>query len=203
MFGRLSRAVGGLCKMFRRRLPQHWVYRLRQFLWPRTGWMRAAKYTWHRTVRIKGSADSIALGLAVGAFISASPFLGLHLVLAAAIAWVIGGNIIASAVGTWVGNPISFPFIWLATFKLGHFIMGTTGHVSSLDMLSLETLLSHPMDMFEPVILPMAIGGLPIGVIMAVATYYPCRTLIGLYQARRSAVKARFEALRRHDRKPS
>jgi len=185
--------------MFRRRLPQHWLERLRQYLWPKTGWWRATKYMWHRTVRIKGSADSIALGLAIGAFISATPLLGLHLVLAAMIAWLLGANIISSAVGTWVGNPLSFPFIWVATFKLGHVIMGTSGNLNALDQLSFNAILSHPTDIFMPVILPMLVGGIPIGLLLAVVTFYPSRTLISIYQNRRDAMRARIQQFRNKD----
>ena len=60
--------------------------------------------------------------------------------IAALIAWVFGGNIIASAVGTWAGNPISFPFIWLTTFNIGHLILGTEDKAGDLPELSLGLL---------------------------------------------------------------
>ena len=123
--------------MFKRRKPQSTLEKWQQFIWPREGWTRALKYTWQRTIRLNGSAHSIALGLAAGAFVSASPFMGMHLLIAALIAWVFGGNIIASAVGTWAGNPISFPFIWLTTFNIGHLILGTEDKAGDLPELSL------------------------------------------------------------------
>ena len=42
----------------------------------------------------------------------------------AIIIYFIGGNFIAAVLGTWVGNPASFPFIWLATFNTGNFLLG-------------------------------------------------------------------------------
>ena len=58
----------------------------------------------------------------------------MHLLIAALIAWIFGGNI-APAVGTG-GNPISFPFIWLTTFNLGHLILGTEDKAGDLPELS-------------------------------------------------------------------
>ena len=155
--------------MFKRRKPQSTLEKWQQFIWPREGWTRALKYTWQRTIRLNGSAHSIALGLAAGAFVSASPFIGMHLLIAALIAWIFGGNIIASAVGTWAGNPISFPFIWLTTFNLGHLILGTEEKAGDLPELSFGLFIDAPFSSLLPMMLPMAIGGIVIGIVMAVA----------------------------------
>ena len=171
--------------MFKRRKPQSILEKWQQFIWPREGWTRALRYTWQRTIRLNGSAHSIALGLAAGAFVSASPFMGMHLLIAALIAWLLGGNIIASAVGTWAGNPISFPFIWLATFNIGHLILGTEDKAGDLPELSLWLFIDAPIESLLPVILPMAIGGVFVGIVMAVATYYPSLWAVRFYQKRR------------------
>ena len=171
--------------MFKRRKPQSTLERWQQFIWPREGWMRALKYTWQRTIRLNGSAHSIALGLAAGAFVSASPFIGMHFLIAALIAWVFGGNIIASAVGTWAGNPISFPFIWLTTFNIGHLMLGTEDKAGDLPEFSFGLFIDAPISALLPVILPMAVGGLVVGTVMAVATYYPSLWAVRFYQKRR------------------
>ncbi|MEC7512472.1 MAG: DUF2062 domain-containing protein, partial [Pseudomonadota bacterium] len=146
------------------------------------------------TIRLNGSAHSIALGLAAGAFVSASPFIGMHLLIAALIAWVFGGNIIASAVGTWAGNPISFPFIWLTTFNIGHLILGTEDKAGDLPELSLGLFIEAPISALLPVILPMAVGGLVIGTVMAVVTYYPSLWAVRFYQKRRRDKLERAQA---------
>ena len=180
--------------MFKRRNPQTTFEKWQQFIWPREGWTRALKYTWQRTIRLNGSAHSIALGLAAGAFVSASPFIGMHLLIAALIAWVFGGNIIASAVGTWAGNPISFPFIWLATFNIGHLMLGTEDKAGDLPELSFGLFIDAPMSALLPVILPMAVGGLVVGTVMAVATYYPSLWAVRFYQKRRRDKLQRAQA---------
>ena len=180
--------------MFKRRNPQTTLEKWQQFIWPREGWTRALKYTWQRTIRLNGSAHSIALGLAAGAFVSASPFIGMHLLIAALIAWVFGGNIIASAVGTWAGNPLSFPFIWLTTFNIGHLMLGTEDKAGDLPELSFGLFIDAPMSALLPVILPMAVGGLVVGTVMAVATYYPSLWAVRFYQKRRRDKLRRAQA---------
>ena len=39
-------------------------------------------------------------------------------------AFVVRGNYLAAAIGTAVGNPWTFPFIWAGTYRLGSFMLG-------------------------------------------------------------------------------
>lgn len=173
--------------MFRRRKPLNTSQRLRQFLWPREGWVRATKYLWQRTICLNGSAHSIALGLAIGAFVSANPLLGTHILWGALIIYFIGGNFIAAVAGTWVGNPISFPFIWLATYNTGHFLLGTSSVSGEVPKLAFSTLTEAPFE----TILPMMVGWVPVGLVLGVATYYPSLWTVQAYQKQRAVRMAR------------
>ena len=97
----------------------------RNVFWPEIGFNRAAKYMSHKVNRISGSPHAIALGFAAGAFASFTTAVGFHFFLAAIVAWVIGGNILTSAIGTVVGNPLTFPFIWFATHNVGSVMLGS------------------------------------------------------------------------------
>ena len=176
--------------MFKRRNPLSPLERLRQFLWPRAGWSRALQYLWQCTVRIQGAPHDIAFGLAVGAFISANPLLGTHIIWAGLIVYFFGGNFIAAVAGTWVGNPLSFPFIWLATFTMGNLLMGANAPTTEIPELSLALFFEAPFETLGPVILPMLVGSIPVGLVLGVSTYYPSLWAIELYQNRRRAVLA-------------
>lgn len=149
--------------------------------------MRATKYIWQRTIRLNGSPHSIALGLAIGAFVSANPLLGTHILWGALIIYFIGGNFIAAVAGTWVGNPISFPFIWLATFNTGHFLLGTSGSAGAVPRLSFATLSEAPLG----TLVPMMVGWVPVGLVLGVAIYYPSLWTVQAYQKQRTARLAR------------
>ena len=57
--------------MFKRRRPLDSLSQFREWIWPRAGWYRASQYVLHRLLRLKGDGHSIALGLAIGAGVSA------------------------------------------------------------------------------------------------------------------------------------
>ena len=63
------------------------------------------------------------MGAAVGAFVACTPFIGLHFVITFALAWLVRGNMIAGAIGTGLGNPATFPFIWAGTYEIGQLML--------------------------------------------------------------------------------
>ena len=71
----------------------------RELIWPRAGWRRTLIYLRHRIQRLPGTPYVIAGGLACGVAVSFTPFIGLHFILAAVLAWVLRTSIIASAIG--------------------------------------------------------------------------------------------------------
>ncbi|WP_330448804.1 DUF2062 domain-containing protein [Paracoccus marcusii] len=42
-----------------------------------------------------------------------TPLFGFHFLSAAAVAWIIRGNVLAALLATFVGNPVTLPFIAL------------------------------------------------------------------------------------------
>ena len=83
----------------------------------------ARRWTRWRDLRslrgIEATPHAIAAGFAAGIAVSLSPLIGLHFVLGAALALLTRGNLLASALGTLVANPWTFPAIWLATYQVG------------------------------------------------------------------------------------
>ena len=110
--------------MFRRRSKQPIIFVLRSLFWPGIGLARAYKYIWYRVNRLPAGPHSIASGLATGCAMSFTPLIGVHFFVAAGLAWIIRGNVVASAFGTIVGNPWTFPVIWILTYELGSIILG-------------------------------------------------------------------------------
>ena len=91
-----------------------------------------------RLKQLKGTPYSVAAGFACGVAISFTPFIGFHLLLAAITAWIIRGNIISSAIGTLIGNPWTFPFIWVAVLSTGNYLLGN-GNIDNVNFLMIFT----------------------------------------------------------------
>lgn len=183
--------------LFKRRNKASFLENLRIFLWPRRSWPRSVNYILLRVNRLSGSAHTIALGCAVGIFVSFTPLMGFHFLVAAVLAYMVGGNLLASALGTFFGNPITFPFIWASAYKFGHWILGNESgefRVSELMATFSQGLVHTLNNAFEIYIKPMLIGGAPIGFIFAFFGYFIIRFLVERYQmarARRLAERTR------------
>ncbi len=170
--------------LFKPRTPRTILYRARNIVWPRAGWSRTLSYLRHRVARLPGSPESIALGLACGIAISFTPLIGFHFLVAALLAWAMGGNFLASALGTAFGNPWTFPLIWLWIFKLGTWILGAEADVS--EELTQATIRDNVFDIF----LPMLVGGIPTAIVVWFGSYYPLKYVIRSYRrARRHRVE--------------
>ena len=134
----------------------------------------------HRVRRLPGTPHGVAVGFACGAAISFTPFIGFHFALAALLTWSVGGNILASAIGTAVGNPWTFPFIWIWCYRLGSWMLGS-GHVDLSADLSFSFIFDHP----GRVLLPMFFGSLPTTLVAWIAFYWPVRRMVEGYHHRR------------------
>jgi len=182
--------------MFRRRNPLPIHRRVKEVLWPSLGWGRAARYVGHRLGRLPGSPYRIAAGFACGAAVSFTPFMGFHFVLAMGLSLLLRGNVIASAVGTAVGNPWTFPLIWAWTFHSGRWLLGEVGRVPVYpESMTLTYIFEHPWQ----VLWPMTIGSLPTALVAWFVFFWPVRSMVSQYQkARRWRLRRKLRLQQRH-----
>jgi len=151
------------------------------WMWPRKGHLRPWLYLRHRVVRLPDTPHRIAAGVASGVAASLTPLIGFHFLLAGVLAWALRGNIIASAIGTAVGNPWTFPFIWLFTYKIGVLVLGRTADENAVKGLSFENLFNDP----GAVVGPMMLGALPLALLSWCGTYFILKYMIAFYRARK------------------
>ena len=189
--------------LFRRRKPLDRWGHVRQTLWPRKGFARPFLYRAKCALRLHDSSHAIALGVAIGAFVSFTPLMGLHILMATGLAWLLRGNVVAALLGTAVGNPFTFPAIWLATYRTGSFVLGrATRREGAAENLTDVFLNAHGpwhdviIGMWHPLIWPMLVGGLLLGLVAGVALYALTRQGAGALQAARAKRLAMLEAAR-------
>jgi uncharacterized protein len=177
--------------VFRRRRPLGWLRRLRGLLWPDSGWSRASSYFLHRIKRLPGTPHGIAAGIACGAAISCTPFIGFHFALSFLLCFLVRGNYVAAALGTVVGNPWTFPFIFTWTYQLGRAVLGDTAS-ASLRLADIDS--GNFLAEIGQLIWPMTVGSIPTGIAMWFLVYWPSKRVIATFQATR---RRRREARRR------
>ncbi len=166
--------------LFRRREQSSFFGKVGNSLWPRSGFRRAARYLSHRIRRMPGTPYAIAAGFACGAAVSMLPLPGLHFFLGGLLAWIMRASIIASALGTAVGNPWTFPLIWLWIFEVGNWMLGSDA-VLGRGEITLGFIFDHPLQ----VLLPMMVGGLPTAVVTWIVFFWLVRRMVSSYQVRR------------------
>jgi uncharacterized protein (DUF2062 family) len=164
-----------------RREPEPALVRLRVALWPRRTWRRSLRYANLRLGRLPASRHAIALGLAVGVFAAFQPVLGFQMLLAGALAWLLGASVGAAILGTFVGSPVTWPLMWLASYHLGAALTGET-HAVTLDELwsalssvrafaAPEAAGAAAGQLVRQIFYPLMVGAIPLG-LMAGAAFY-------------------------------
>lgn len=139
------------------------------------GWIRACRYVKHRIVRLSDSTHKIAAGLATGAAISFTPIVGTHFIQAGLLAYIMRANLISSLIGTFVGNPWTFPFMWWGAISFGSFLFGIMGLPAAtalpegVDFAALwEIATNEPLRIF----LPWLLGGYLIALLVWPVWYF-------------------------------
>ncbi|WP_417629387.1 DUF2062 domain-containing protein [Paracoccus pacificus] len=195
--------------MFKRRNPKTYVQMATEMVYPRGGWRRAGTYVVHRLRRLPDQPQKIGRGTAAGMFVSFTPFFGFHFLSAAAVAWIIRGNILAALLGTFLGNPLTTPFIALTSVTLGRWMLGVEGALSpggifrafarasedlTHNITSIFTSQEAHWDglylFFHDIFLPYLVGGLIPGLIASVIVYYVTVPVIRAYHRRRAKLMA-------------
>lgn len=182
--------------LFRRRKPLRLHQRLRHIVWPRRGWKRALRYHSKRLLRLSGSPHSIAAGFAAGVAIAMSPFIGFHYPLCVAAAFLLRANVLAALLGTTVGNPLTFPLIWFATYETGSLVLSWFGFPPSIRGIEDLThrILHDSIHNIWPVFEPMLIGSIPVALLTGALSYV---AIFNAAEAFQSSRRERFAIRRR------
>lgn len=189
--------------MFKRK-PRSYGQMAGDMIYPRGGWGRAALYVLHRLRRLPDQPHRIGRGIAAGVIISFTPLFGFHFLGAAAIAWVIGGNILASLLATFVGNPLTIPFIATLSLGTGRFLLGIHERIGPQRLFAEFSRATGELwhnitaffgpgtahwenlgHFFDTVFLPYLLGGMIVGTAFGVLAHYLTVPVVRAYHARR------------------
>ncbi|WP_132958581.1 DUF2062 domain-containing protein [Rhizobium sp. BK251] len=172
--------------LFRRRKPPRFREKLRSLIWPRKGPLRPLRYYRMRVLRLAASPYSVAMGVAIGVAISWTPLLGLHVIIAIALAYLSAASVVAAVLGTTIGNPITFPFIWATSWELGHILLGREKALPATGIDLAEMLKKLEISqLWKPVLEPMLIGAIPLALITGVVVYTITFYAVREFQTRR------------------
>ena len=179
--------------LFKRRKNAGLFERIRVWAWPRVSWSRSTRYFLMRVLRLSGTPYAIAAGCATGVFVSFTPFIGFHVLLTVALAWVLGGNIVAGLLASAVGNPLTFPLIWAGTYEVGQMLL--SGRHQDAPVSLGRELAGNSFQHILPLIKPMVVGAVPLGLTAAAIVFVLVHRMVVAYQtARRLRLQSRARA---------
>ncbi len=173
----------------------------------------------HRLRRLPDSPERIARGIAAGVAVSCTPLFGLHFISAATVAWIFRGNILASILATFFGNPVTFPIIAVSALEIGKFLLGRERSIKASEAISafgriwaelgnnvLAIFTSRPfvwdnMSYFGwDVFAPYMLGGVLIGAVCGPVAFFLSLPVIRAYRNRRlKKLQERFDRARKLD----
>jgi len=142
-------------------------------------------------LHLKDPPHRTALAFGVGVFIAFSPLLGLHTVIAIALAFAFRLNRVAVLAGAWINAWALAPCYAFGTF-LGALILGVdTGDLMAIDWSQgIEALGSTLSTLFWPILL----GNTLLGLVAAAPAYALCRKFLESRAQRKNEMGAGPEA---------
>jgi uncharacterized protein (DUF2062 family) len=118
------------------------------------------------------SPRKIALALALGVFVGASPLWGFHTLLAIGLSLLFGLNKPATVFGTLVSNPVLAPFLIFFSLETGSWLLyGRTAHLS-LQEVKDQSQFPNWHEVLHEYLLPYSVGSVVVGLALAFLTFW-------------------------------
>ena len=128
---------------------------------------------------LQGDPHYIAMGMAIGVFVSITPTIPFHTALAIALAFIFNGSKPAAAIGVWFCNPITFPLFYIGSYKVGMFFVYGSKPLE-IDYESVAELMQMGVD----VTVAMILGGIILGIVPGIAAYFITRKMVVAVRSR-------------------
>lgn len=157
-----------------------------------------------RILHTDDTPERMARGIAVGIFTAWLPLFGLHIILALILATMLRANKAMAVLWTWISNPLTAVFIYYPAYRLGRFLLGLNQNKPELDAEQIEDIFTEILslehiftDFFTPDLWKqihafflqigkeMTLGGIVLGLVAAMSSYWVCVRLIRGFQNRR------------------
>lgn len=161
--------------------------------------LASVQKAYERFLKIRGHPREIALGFALGLFVGMTPFMGLHTIAAVAVAALFKWNKISAAISVWITNAVTAPLIYGITYLVGARLMGIEKAFNLKEINSLSAVFDLILKTPE-IVWAMIVGGVVIGLPLAIIGYYFAFSITSRYQEEIKAKIARSKEKLAHKR---
>ncbi len=119
-----------------------------------------------RIKELQGDPRYVATGMAIGVFVGVTPTIPFHTIIAIALAFILRGSKPAAAIGVWFANPITIPFFYIGSFKIGKLILNKPIPFG-VEFEPITALMTLGLD----VTIAMILGGAILGILPTIIAY--------------------------------
>lgn len=161
-------------------------------------WKRMRDFCVYKVLHADDPPHRLAMGIATAMFVTFTPFIGLQMVLAVFLAWLLGGNKLVGIPLVWLSNPFTIIPIYYPSYLLGCSMLGGRVVAGRWKQLGTEwrDLISDPAttwrakidfwwDGFVDFFLPLFLGSAVVATVVGVLSYYLSLHAIRTYRLRR------------------
>ena len=154
--------------------------------------------TFRRLLAIDDPPERTALAFSIGIFIAFSPFLGLHTIMATAVAFIFRFNKIAIYTGTFINNPfLTLVPIIVASYAVGAFLLGRPMSIpdEGLQLLKNPRLLSGDyyqqlfFQSWNHIVWPFSVGAMALSVVCSLLAYPLTLRALRAYHSRKQRTR--------------
>jgi uncharacterized protein len=159
-----------------------------------------------RLLAIDDPPERTALAFSIGVFIAFSPFLGLHTIMATAVAFLFRFNKVAIYSGTFLNNPfLTLVPIIIASYAIGAFILGRPLRIpdEGLELLKNPRIFSG--DYYRllfvqswSIVWPFSVGAMALSIVCSLLAYPLTLRALQTYQHHKSHKLTRSDSDQNH-----
>jgi len=155
--------------------------------------------TFRRLLAIDDPPERTALAFSIGVFIAFSPFLGLHTIMATAVAFLFRFNKIAIYTGTFINNPfLTLVPIIIVSYAVGAFFLGRPLAIpdEGVELLKNPRLFSSDyyqllfVQSWWNIVWPFTVGATILSVVCSVLAYPLTLRTLRAYHRRKAQARA-------------
>ncbi len=165
-------------------------------------WKRAKDFCVYKVLHADDPPHRLALGIAVGMFVTMTPLIGFQMMITIFLAWLLRANKLVGIPLVWISNPVTFIPIYYPCYRLGCLLLGETVVNEKWSKLGTEwnELIGDPATTWgiwwegltdiwweglTDFIAPLCLGCLVVGTVLAILSYYVSLYAIRSYRLRR------------------
>ena len=157
----------------------------------RRTWRRWRRIIVNKVLHADDPPHRLALGVAIGVFVTFTPTIGFQMAIVLFLAWLLGANKAVGLPVVWLSNPATLVPIFWPCYHLGRWLL----HTPSISSAWWSSITHPPAGWAERVAFywtritevfwPLWVGGIVVGLLAAYVSYYAVFYILCTYRMRR------------------